>query len=431
MGLRQQSQHVVIKECPFCEKPTNNSADNQHKIYVKIGDGVYFCHRCGAKGSWNDFRRHIGGDQHQEDAEAWSEIGHIRMSPRHPPPARGYDRTMDTPSTSKSLPMPSERLNSCYITSLLDQPGSNASLEYLTNVRGFTTATLRKYGVGRGTYNFPGEDGRFVPAECITFPWILPAAEVVEQEELRGATIELPPNQAFVTRRIKARALENKAWQRLDPPGGGWGLFGYHTIPADATEIVVTEGEYDAMAGTFLLLQQMCHCSSFGSVTYGNAVLILYAVHQATGKPAVSLPNGCRSLPVEVLTMLQRYKKIYLWMDNDGPGQEGCEKFSEKLGIKRCYLVQPSCSPAPKDANEALQMGLDLTKLLDEADIMEHEYVVGFKGLRSQVMTQILNPDKYTGVPSQSLPGLTSIVKGFRRGELTVITGPTGSGKVC
>jgi hypothetical protein len=31
--------------------------DNQNKIYIKIGDGVYFCHRCGAKGSWNDFRR--------------------------------------------------------------------------------------------------------------------------------------------------------------------------------------------------------------------------------------------------------------------------------------------------------------------------------------------------------------------------------------
>ena len=117
-------------------------------------------------------------------------------------------------------------------------------------------------------------------------------------------------------------------------------------------------------------------------------------------------------------------------MDNDGPGQEGCEKFAEKFGIKRCFLVNPSCNPAPKDANEALQMGLDLNKMLQDAHIMEHEYVVDFKGLRAQVMTQILNPDKYTGVACQSLPGLTSIVKGFRRGEMTVITGPTGSGKV-
>ena len=28
-----------------------------------------------------------------------------------------------------------------------------------------------------------------------------------------------------------------------------------------------------------------------------------------------------------------------------------------------------------------------------------------------------------------SLPGLTDILKGFRRGEMTVLTGPTGSGK--
>jgi twinkle protein len=154
-------------------------------------------------------------------------------------------------------------------------------------------------------------------------------------------------------------------------------------------------------------------------------------VYQETGVPAVSLPNGCRSLPVEILPMLERFEKIYLWMDNDGPGQEGSEKFSEKFGIKRCHLVKPSCKPAPKDANEALQMGCDLKQMLKDADIMEHEYVVGFKGLRSQVLTQIANPEKYMGVPTPSLPGLTSIIKGFRRGELTVITGPTGSGKVC
>jgi len=239
-----------------------------------------------------------------------------------------------------------------------------------------------------------------VPAECITFPWIMSSEIAIEQEELRGATLTLPPEQVSVTRRIKARALENKAWQRLDPPGGGWGLFGYHTIPDGAKEIVVTEGEYDAMA-----------------------------VYEATGKPAVSLPNGCRSLPVEVLPMLERFEKIYLWMDNDTPGQEGAEKFTEKLGIRRCFLVKPSCNPAPKDANEALIMELDLNEILAGAAIKEHEYVVDFAGLRSQVLNEILNPDKYKGVPATSLPGLTSIVKGFRRGELTVLTGPTGSGK--
>jgi twinkle protein len=49
-------------------------------------------------------------------------------------------------------------------------------------------------------------------------------------------------------RRLKARAMSNKAWQRLHPAGGGWGLFGLHTVPDDSKEVVLTEGEFDAMA---------------------------------------------------------------------------------------------------------------------------------------------------------------------------------------
>lgn len=41
--------------------------------------------------------------------------------------------------------------------------------------------------------------------------------------------------------RVKARAVENKRWQRLDPAGGRWGVFGLHTVPANATDVVVTE----------------------------------------------------------------------------------------------------------------------------------------------------------------------------------------------
>ena len=168
-----------------------------------------------------------------------------------PVPTRGFQlgQLINRPVNPQPLPMPPERLNSCYISSLLDLPSSNPVLDYLTNTRGLTKATLRKYGVGRGTYNFPNEDGQFIPTECVTFPWILKTDEVVQQEEMRGATVKFSEKQQYITRRIKARALQDKALQRLDPPGGGWGLFGYHTIPDDATEIVVTEGEYDAMAG--------------------------------------------------------------------------------------------------------------------------------------------------------------------------------------
>jgi twinkle protein len=236
------------------------------------------------------------------------------------------------------------------------------------------------------------------------------ASEVKDQEELRGAvyepaitattindddddddgddddSLDAAPPDPFVTRRIKARALENKGWQRLDPPGGGWGLFGFHTIPLDATEIVITEGEYDAMA-----------------------------VYQATGRPAVSLPSGCRNLPVEVLPMLERFEKVYLWMDNDGPGQEGAEKFASKIGLKRCYIVKPTSlgERAPKDANEALLAELDLNEMLEQANLMQHEFILDFKDLRTQVLHEIFNPEKYSGVAVTSLPTFTGFIKGF------------------
>ena len=260
-----------------------------------------------------------------------------------------------------------------------------------------------------------------------------------EEEEDEESNVE-SLNGPYITRRIKVRSIEHKAWQRLDPPGGGSGLFGWHTIPSNATSIIITEGEFDAMA-----------------------------VYQATGRPTVSLPNGCRSFPTDIIALLERFDTVYIWMDNDGPGQEGAEIFAKKLGVERCLIVRPSGkrgwirsdrrttpitvnddnnedatvlssasslepSPSPppsppKDANEALLQGWDLNELLEEASELPHERILKFSDLRDQVIHEIINPDKYRGTPVTSLPGFTSLIKGFRRGEMTVLTGPTGSGK--
>ena len=469
---RQTPTHVILAECPFCPKPTGGKPDNMYKLYVATGSGAYYCHRCGSKGSWFDFCKRLnggksGGDQYEVVDARGRSNGSGNYGAYQPQAQRGqqYQQPMmrarqdqqvgnaDSGGGGACLPMPSQRLAAAYITSLLDvsapsSPDSattgktNAALTYLTETRGLTTKTLRKYGVGRGYYNFPSSDpnstARYVREECVTFPWIMRASEVNEQEELReppgrfhwdeeeeeneeepsgenaieakGEGVgDAPLSQArgpWTTRRIKARSLNHKGHQRLDPPGGGWGLFGWHTVPAEATSIVVTEGEYDAMA-----------------------------VYQATGRPAVSLPNGCRSLPLEVLPLLERFDTIYLWMDNDGPGREGAEKFANKLGAKRCLIVSPKPEhvdekgKSPKDANDALRMGLDLDDMVNKSEIMPHEELLRFGDFREQVLHEIVNPDKYTGVGVSSLPLFTSIIKGFRRGEMTLITGPTGSGK--
>ena len=407
------------------------------------------------------------------------------VSQYHRPRMADYAELSSSTTTTTAeppLPMPEPRKSGYYSSKLLDpnpnnnnndddsdtEPKTNSALEYLNKVRGLNKMTLRKFGVGLAEYDFPTDTG-YVKTECITFPWIMKASDVRTQESLRGAEYQMPirpsppmpsPTSSnnsdnsdstqsattdtttisaptaddaaaptadgavaavaaadgavattnkqntsgtevydpFVTRRIKIRAVKEKAWQRLDPAGGGWGLFGLHTVPDDAKEIVLTEGEFDAMA-----------------------------VAQATGRPAVSLPNGCRSLPVPVLPLLERFDKIYLWMDSDTPGQEGAQTFAKKLGLNRCYVVH--CKEA-KDANEALLLGLNLQTYLDQARLIPHDRLLTFHDLRAEVLRELLEPNLYKGSEIPSLPLFTKIIKGFRRGEMTVLTGPTGSGKV-
>ena len=367
---KQTNTHVIIKECPFCSKPTNNKASNLYKLHILIGGGAFFCHRCGNGGSWYDFKNILGGGNRYNNITTMMNMNSANMSARNNNKwanqqggnaryggnSNGYsnnnnsqqqrqhiggtdDVRYNNNETVQCLPLPKPRVSGYYSSRLLDPTDEDITtnpkicsnnntrvLDYLLNVRGIDRKTLRKYGVGKAIYKFSSDDGGgYVEAECVTFPWIMRASDIQQQESLRGATYNVSTNNndntnnkakndssttsatsnntnetptgGFVTRRIKARAVDQKAWQRLDPPGGGWGLFGLHTVPDDCTEVVLTEGEYDAMA-----------------------------VSQATGRPAISLPNGCRSLPVQVLPLLERFEKIYLWMDNDAPGQEGAEK---------------------------------------------------------------------------------------------------------
>lgn len=46
--------------------------------------------------------------------------------------------------------------------------------------------------------------------------------------------------------------------------------------------------------------------------------------------PAISLPNGCNSLPVELIPLLERFTRIYLWLDNDKSGELRCEVKRDK-----------------------------------------------------------------------------------------------------
>eukprot|EP00750_Incisomonas_marina_P007637 INCI15017.5.p2 GENE.INCI15017.5~~INCI15017.5.p2 ORF type:complete len:656 (+),score=82.53 INCI15017.5:118-2085(+) len=405
-------ERLTVKECPFCH-PTRGKPDNLWKLYVRRQDGAFFCHRCGASGSWFDFKKRNGDIQGMGMglAGAGSSSGgtgndrQSTSSPRHQEQHQHQHQHQQRP-----VKMLESHKAARASWELLNNPENKDVVRYLTETRGLSPKVLEQYGVGCVEASFITSSGQWQKQKCITFPWTDRARASKRGQERHGGAdgpthdkinLHIAGDSATAFR-MKLRGLEHKGNQRLDPAGGAWGFFGWHLVPEDATSLVICEGEFDAMA-----------------------------VYQATGVPAVSLPNGCRSLPVELLPKLERFEEVLLWMDNDTPGQEGAQQFAAKLGKNRCLLVQPPSSlvHAPKDANEALKMGLDLQFFLDTAQPIPHEQIVTFRELRSQILSEIESPESVSGTPYTSLPSLQKITRGHRRGEVTLMTGPTGAGK--
>lgn len=71
----------------------------------------------------------------------------------------------------------------------------------------------------------------------------------------------------------------------------------------------------------------------------------------------------------------------------------------------------------------------EISSILNSSQQIYHEHITNFARLRADVLSDLQNIDKVDGVKWKRFPTLNKILKGHRRGELTIITGPTGSGK--
>jgi twinkle protein len=84
----------------------------------------------------------------------------------------------------------------------------------------------------------------------------------------------------------------------------------------------------------------------------------------------------------------------------------------------------------PKDANDALKRGLDFQELLlNNARSLGDKNLLTFSDIKEKVLARILNYTELSGIQSSQFNFYNKTLKGFRRGELTLITGATGSGK--
>lgn len=146
-------------------------------------------------------------------------------------------------------------------------------------------------------------------------------------------------------------------------------------------------------------------------------------------KNVVSVPNGVDDLRwiENEWDFLDKFKEIYLMMDNDDAGQRVVQTLVNRLGIWRCKSI----TLPYKDANDCLKFGVTNKEIFECFQNAEEFTPVEIKSAGDfcgEVIDIFQNPDRYKGLPT-GFPELDKIIRGWRDGELNIWTGQSGSGK--
>lgn len=200
----------------------------------------------------------------------------------------------------------------------------------------------------------------------------------------------------------KSRKAEDKADPRPTAANCEPVLFGWQAVPENAREVIITEGEIDALSWA----------------SYGFAAM---SVPFGGGK------GGKQNWIENEYDRLERFERIYISTDMDKPGEEAAEEIASRLGRHRCYRV----SLPMKDANECLVAGLGefvMKDALAKAKALDPD------GLKRPVeyadkVAHLFWP-AHDERPGYTLPyGKISERFFIRPSELTLWSGASGAGK--
>ena len=169
--------------------------------------------------------------------------------------------------------------------------------------------------------------------------------------------------------------------------------------------LVITEGEIDTLS----LLEAMRH-------------------KDVAKMDVVSISFGCQSARRNVASNLEfvnKYQKVFIAFDNDDVGKEAAQEVAHIITPGKAFIVE--CDKY-KDANEALQ-AKDITHYLQclwgSKSYKPDSFVSGEK-----VWDAFQERKSVKSIPYPScLNGINKKILGTRKGEITLFTSGTGSGK--
>ena len=176
-------------------------------------------------------------------------------------------------------------------------------------------------------------------------------------------------------------------------------LFGQERFPAGQKYIIVTEGEFDAMAA-----HQMMQSKT----------------------PCVSVRNGAQSAVKdckENYDYLDSFETIVFCFDSDAPGLEAQAKCCELFSHKAKYMIHPE---GVKDANDYLlkHKSADFVQGFWRAQKWTPDGIVCGSALYDDVMKPLEKADCL-----YPFDGLNKLTYGIRKHELVTVTAGSGLGK--
>jgi twinkle protein len=305
-------------------------------------------HLTGAKaGVWADFQSGEGGDlldlwrlsrrvslvEALKEASDW--LGLVQ-----PAPSFEQKRSFARPQKPKCAP-PRDKVK-----------------DYLSEVRNIPGHVLDAYQIG--------EQG-----DTIIFPFLLPDG---------------------VLAMAKARKAEDGAKPKPTATNCEHVLFGWQAIPANARDVVLTEGEIDALSWA-----------------------------------AYGFPAKKQQWIESEFDRMARFERIYLAMDMDKPGDEAALEIASRLGHHRCFRVETP----HKDGNACLMEGVAksvMESAIKKAVPMDPE------GLRRPMhfvddVIHLFWPADGEHVGYRTPYGKLGTKLLFRPAEMTLWSGASGAGK--
>ena len=143
-----------------------------------------------------------------------------------------------------------------------------------------------------------------------------------------------------------------------------------------------------------------------------------------TDYQVIALPD-LTNLHPDLLPFLEQFTSITLWLGSDVTSMEITTLFARKISEQRCSLVT---AEHPCAMTVVRKRG-EVREVLESARPCHHDFITTFESLRQDVYLEFVNSEQLQGVKWKRFEPLNALLGGFRRGELTVMTGRTGSGK--